>query len=76
MAVGSSNTIIHQLYKENNVKIPSDIAGLMLSGILSDTLILKSPTTTELDVEVVNDLSKLAGVDYEKYGYINMKVFV
>ena len=69
MAVGSSNTIIHQLYKENNVKIPSDIAGLMLSGILSDTLILKSPTTTELDVEVVNDLSKLAGVDYEKYGF-------
>ena len=73
MAVGSSNTIIHQLYKENNVKIPSDIAGLMLSGILSDTLILKSPTTTELDVEVVNDLSKLAGVDYEKYGFYMFK---
>ena len=69
MAVGSSNTIIYQLYKENNVKIPKDIAGLMLSGILSDTLILKSPTTTELDVEVVNDLAKLAGVDYEKYGF-------
>ena len=69
MAVGSSNTIIHQLYKENNVKIPKDIAGLMLSGILSDTLILKSPTTTELDVEVVNELSKLVGVDYEKYGF-------
>ena len=69
MAVGSSNTIIYQLYKENNVKIPKDIAGLMLSGILSDTLILKSPTTTELDVEVVKDLSKLVGVDYEKYGF-------
>ncbi len=69
MAVGSSNTIIYQLYKENNVRIPKDIAGLMLSGILSDTLILKSPTTTELDVEVVNDLAKLVGVDYEKYGF-------
>lgn len=39
MVVGSSNTIVHELYKENNVKIPKDIAGLMLSGILSDTLI-------------------------------------
>ena len=68
MAVGSSNTIIYQLYKENDVEIPSDIAGLMLSGILSDTLILKSPTTTELDVEAVNTLSKIAKVDYEKYG--------
>ena len=69
MAVGSSNTIIHQLYKENNVKIPKDIAGLMLSGLLSDTLILKSPTTTALDIEVAKDLSAIAGVDYEKYGF-------
>lgn len=69
MAVGSSNTIIYQLYKENGVKIPKNIAGLMLSGILSDTLILKSPTTTSLDVDAVNSLSKLAGVDYEKYGF-------
>lgn len=69
MAVGSSNTIIYKLFKENNIEIPKDIAGVMLSGILSDTLILKSPTTTEIDKEVVEDLSKIAEVDYEKYGF-------
>ena len=69
MAVGSSNTIIYKLFKENDIEIPKDIAGVMLSGILSDTLILKSPTTTDVDVEVVKELSKLADVDYEKYGF-------
>lgn len=68
MAVGSTNTIIYQLFKEKNMDIPKEIAGLMLSGILSDTLILKSPTTTEYDKEAVSVLSSLAGVDYEKYG--------
>ena len=67
MAVGSSNTIIYQLYKENSIKIPADIAGLMISGILSDTLILQSPTTTDLDRETVKELSKLLKIDYEKY---------
>ena len=67
MAVGSSNTIIYQLYKENNVKIPKEIAGLMISGILSDTLILQSPTTTDLDRETVKELSKILKIDYEKY---------
>lgn len=69
MAVGSSNTIIYKLFGENNVKIPKDIAGVMLSGILSDTLILKSPTTTETDKKVVEELAKIADVDYEKYGF-------
>ena len=67
MAVGSSNTIIYQLYKENNVKVPKEIGGLMISGILSDTLILQSPTTTDLDRETVKELSKLLKIDYEKY---------
>ena len=67
MTVGSTNTIIYFMYKENNVKIPKEIAGLMLSGILSDTLCLQSPTTTEIDKKVVEDLSLIAGVDYEKY---------
>ena len=67
MAVGSSNTIIYELYKENGVKIPNDMAGLMLSGILSDTLILQSPTTTDLDRKVVEDLSKQLKLDYKKY---------
>lgn len=68
MAVGSTNTIIYNLYKENDVPIPQDIAGMMLSGILSDTLLLKSPTTTEVDVEAVNYLEKIAKVNYRQYG--------
>ena len=68
MAVGSSNTIIYSLYKERNIEIPKEIAGMMLSGILSDTLILKSPTTTELDRKAVKELSSIAEVNYEEYG--------
>lgn len=67
MTVGSTNTIIYFMYEENNIEIPKNIAGLMLSGILSDTLCLQSPTTTEVDKKVVESLSKLAEVDYEKY---------
>ena len=71
MPVGSTNTIIYQLYNENLIPIPKQMAGLMLSGILSDTLILKSPTTTDLDRSVVTELSNLIGIDYKEYG-INM----
>ena len=67
MAVGSSNTIIHELYKESGVKIPNDMAGLMISGILSDTLILQSPTTTDKDREVVEELAKQLKIDYKEY---------
>ena len=58
MPVGSTNTILYTIFKENNIDIPKDIAGLMLSGIISDTLILMSPTTTKLDKEIVKDLAK------------------
>ncbi len=68
MPVGSTNTIIYSLFKENNVEIPSDIAGVMLSGILSDTLILSSPTTTEQDRNVVAKLASIANIEYQKYG--------
>ena len=68
MAVGSSCTIVYSLYKERNVEIPKKIAGLMLSGIVSDTLILKSPTTTDIDKKAVEELSKIADVNYEEYG--------
>ncbi len=71
MPVGSTCTILFTLYKENNVEIPRDIAGLLLSGILSDTLILNSPTTTEFDKMAVEVLSELSGVDYKEYG-LNM----
>lgn len=68
MPVGSTNTIIYGMYQENNIEIPQHIAGVMLSGIISDTLLLKSPTTTEMDKIAVSNLSKLANVEYEKYG--------
>ena len=67
MTVGSTNTIVYFMYKENNVEIPKEIAGIMLSGLLSDTLCLQSPTTTEIDKKVAEDLALIAGVDYEKY---------
>ncbi len=69
MPVGSTNTIIYQLYKENNIAIPKKIAGIMLSGILSDTLISKSPTTTNLDRQVMIELAKIADVNYHDYGF-------
>ena len=68
MAVGSTCTIIYTLYKERGVEIPRDIAGCLLSGILSDTLILNSPTATKVDREAVVELTLIAGVNYEKYG--------
>lgn len=67
MTVGSTNTIIYHLYQENNIAIPVPMAGLMLSGILSDTLALTSPTTTELDKEVVKKLASKLKMDYHKY---------
>lgn len=73
MPVGSTNTIIYQLYNENLIPIPKQMAGLMLSGILSDTLILKSPTTTDLDRTVVTELSSLTGIDYKEYGIEMLK---
>ena len=73
MPVGSSNTIIYQIYKENNIKIPKEIAGLMASGIISDTLLLTSPTTTDLDRMALEYLSKHAGIDYKVYGLEMLK---
>lgn len=68
MPVGSSCTIIYNMYKERKVEIPKEIAGLMLSGIISDTLILMSPTTTDMDRNAVKELAQIAKVDYSSYG--------
>ncbi len=68
MPVGCTCTIIYQLYKESNVEIPEHIAGLMLSAILSDTLMFKSPTTTELDIETGKKLAEIAKIDVDEYG--------
>lgn len=67
MPVGSTNTIIYMLYKENNVDIPKEMAGLMLSGLISDTLLFASPTTTEKDKEIGLELAKIADVDMNDY---------
>lgn len=68
MSVGSVNTIIYLMYKENGIRIPQNIAGLMLSGIISDTLLLQSPTTTELDKVVASTLANTAKLNMKKYG--------
>lgn len=73
MAVGSTCTIVYTLYKEREVEIPKQIAGALLSGILSDTLILKSPTATPKDVEAVKELATLAEVEYQEYGMNMLK---
>lgn len=71
--VGCTETILYKLYQENNIEITKEIASLMLSAIISDTLLLKSPTTTEEDKEAVEQLSKIAEIDYEEYGLDMLK---
>ena len=72
-AVGCTQTILFKLYNENNVKISKEIATLMLSAIISDTLLLKSPTTTQDDIDAVEKLAEIAGIDYKEYGLEMLK---
>lgn len=69
--VGCTATIIKKMYEENNVAIPKEIAGLMLSAIVSDSLLFKSPTCTEEDEVAAKELAEIAEVDLEEYG-LNM----
>ena len=69
--VGCTATILNKMYKENNVKIEKEIAGLMLSAIISDSLLFKSPTCTEQDIAAAKELAEIAGVDAEEDG-LNM----
>ena len=71
--VGCTNTILYSLFHEYNVEIPKNIAGLMVSGIVSDTLLLKSPTTTDLDIKALDELSKIAEIDWKTYGLDMLK---
>jgi manganese-dependent inorganic pyrophosphatase len=71
--VGCTTTILKKMYKENGVEIPQAIAGLMLSAIISDTLLLKSPTCTAEDVAAANELAQIAGVDLQTYGLDMLK---
>ncbi len=66
--VGCTATVLYKMYKENDVEISKDIATMMLSAIISDTLLFKSPTCTAEDKAVAEKLAKIAGVDCGIYG--------
>lgn len=71
--VGCTATILNKLYKENGVAIRKEIAGLMLSAIISDSLLFKSPTCTDEDVAAARELAEIAGVDADSYGLDMLK---
>ena len=71
--VGCTATVLYKLYKENDVEIDKKTATLMLSAIASDTLVLKSPTTTEYDKKVVKNLEEITGLDVNVYGVDMLK---
>ncbi len=71
--VGCTSTIVLKLYKEANVSVPKEIAGIMLSAIVSDTLLFKSPTCTPEDVAAAKELAEIAAVDVESYGLDMLK---
>ncbi|HFU4216794.1 TPA: manganese-dependent inorganic pyrophosphatase [Streptococcus suis] len=71
--VGSASSIVYRAFKENGVTPPKEVAGLLLSGLISDTLLLKSPTTHATDPQVAAELAELAGVNLEEYGLALLK---
>ncbi|HGC6397292.1 TPA: manganese-dependent inorganic pyrophosphatase [Streptococcus agalactiae] len=71
--VGSASSIVYRMFKENGVSVPKELAGLLLSGLISDTLLLKSPTTHASDIPVAKELAELAGVNLEEYGLEMLK---
>lgn len=71
--VGCTATILYKMYQENDIAIPKEIAGLMLSAIVSDTLLFKSPTCTHQDEKVAKLLAEMADVNLEEYGLEMLK---
>ncbi|MFJ7726568.1 manganese-dependent inorganic pyrophosphatase [Neobacillus sp. NPDC097160] len=71
--VGCTATILNKMYKENGKEIKPEIAGLMLSAIISDSLLFKSPTCTPEDVAAARELAEIAGVDADTYGLEMLK---
>jgi manganese-dependent inorganic pyrophosphatase len=71
--VGCTATILNKLYKENGVAVEPRVAGLMLSAIISDSLLFKSPTCTPEDVAAARELAEIAGVNPEEYGLAMLK---
>ena len=66
--VGSTSTIIASMFRENQIPMPSSLAGLLLGAVLSDTLMLMSPTTTDKDIAEANILAALADLDIDTFG--------
>ena len=71
--VGCTSTVLYKMYTENDVEISKEIATMMLSAIISDTLLFNSPTCTEKDKQVAEKLAKIAQVDINKYGLDMLK---
>ena len=71
--VGSASSIVYRKFLEANVEVPKEVAGLLLSGLISDTLLLKSPTTHVTDHKVAKELAEIAGVNLEEYGLAMLK---
>lgn len=65
--LGCTATIIYQMYRENSVEIPKNIAGLLMAAIISDTLMFRSPTCTAVDKSAAEDLSEICGVEIEEF---------
>ncbi|MGV8032966.1 manganese-dependent inorganic pyrophosphatase, partial [Mycobacterium kansasii] len=65
--VGCTSTILTEMFDESKIEIPAKLAGLMLSAIISDTLLLQSPTTTDADREAVRALAEISGEDVQSY---------
>ena len=71
--VGCTATIVANMHWQNDVEIPASVAGLLLSAILSDTVLFKSPTCTEYDKKTAERLAEIAGVDINEYGMAMLK---
>lgn len=71
--VGSASSIVYRASKEAGITLPKEVAGLLLSGLISDTLLLKSPTTHASDPQVAAELAEIAGVNLEEYGLALLK---
>lgn len=71
--IGATATIVFKMYKEKGVEIPPPIAGLLLSAVIADTLLFKSPTCTTEDVAAAQELAEVAGVDVHAYGLDMLK---
>ncbi len=67
--VGSTSTIIAGLFHEAHIAIPPPVAGILLGGLITDTVLLRSPTSTPRDQRVANELAAITGVDVEEFGH-------